>query len=425
MPLTESDLQPHLDRRRPGQNSLTTPRCEKDQVVIQSGTEGGKTLGTPICCVVENENVYKKDYSKFNQIPRPGHADYTYMLKYGTKASSGGGRSSARETIGRVCAGAIAEKYLSENFGTKFISWVDSVSDVSIPPEDKPGLLNELSEHDRQEIDRRGTFIVLQNEDKRAYIDYQSVLRDQQGKEIKQLDQTANEIYQQIEEEKFLCEDQGEIYKFEEIINIRCPHPATAVKMIEKIKEAKGKNDSVGGIATGMIVNCPKGLGEPCFEKFEALLGMAMLSLPATKGFEFGSGFEGTKLFGSAHNDLFSSCSEEEIKHEKISTEIKSKNPYLETKTNNAGGTLGGITNGNIIYFRVAVKPVSSISVEQQTCDFKGESKILEAKGRHDPCVLARIVPIIEAMSSLVTMDCTLQQLARKASSEVYLEDWF
>ena len=327
MELTEADIQPQLDRRRPGQSAVSTERDEKDQVTIQSGTEHRLTLGTPISLFVPNEDQRPGDYSKMAHIPRPSHADYTYQMKYGIKASSGGGRSSARETIGRVCAGAIAEKYLNEQFDTEIVAWVSSVSDISSR---EPDML--------------------------------SISRSEVDKHI-----------------------------------IRCPDEKAAQAMEALIKETREKKDSVGGVVTCVCRNIPPGLGEPVFNKLEALLAQAMLSIPATKGFEIGSGFAGTRMKGSEHNDPF-----------------VQKGDRLGTKTNHSGGVQGGISNGEPIYFRLAFKPPATIGQQQQTSDYDGNNAVLEAKGRHDPCVVARAIPIVESMAAIVLIDCALQQRLRR-----------
>ena len=324
--LCEADIQTQLDRRRPGQSKLTTDRKEEDRVTILSGTEHGKTLGTPIGLLVPNKDQKPGDYKSMQSIPRPSHADFTYQMKYGIWASSGGGRSSARETIGRVAAGAIAEKFLYEKWGIEIVSWVDSVADINAPE------IN-MDTISRQETDRS---------------------------------------------------------------MVRCPHPETAEKMIRVIEEAKQASDSLGGTLSCVCRNVPAGLGEPVFDKLEAKLAQAMLSIPATKGFEIGSGFAGAMMRGSAHNDPF----------------IKKGN-RLGTVTNYSGGIQGGISNGEPIYFRVAFKPVATIGLPQETADFEGNPTILAAKGRHDPCVAPRAVPIVEAMTALVLADFALQQATR------------
>ena len=327
--LSEADIQPQLTRRRPGQSDMTTPRDEADKVTILSGVENGKTLGTPIGLLVNNKDQRPGDYGEMSNVPRPSHADFTYQMKYGNRAASGGGRSSARETIGRVAAGAIAEKWLFEQFGTKIVSWVSSVGD----------------------IDARD-------------MSTENLSREQVDSNI-----------------------------------IRCPDEAAAAKMIELVKTTRDRKDSVGGILTCVADHLPVGLGEPVFERMEAKLGQAMLSIPATKGFELGSGFSGARMFGSAHNDPF---------------ELKTDG-RLGTSTNFSGGVQGGISNGEPIVFRIAFKPPATIGLAQDTSTFEGESTVLEAKGRHDPCVVPRAIPIVEAMTALTLMDFVLRQSYRNA----------
>ena len=325
--LSEKDIQPQLDRRRPGQTHLTTDREEADRVTILSGVENGRVLGTPIGMSVANRDQRPGDYAEMSTVPRPSHADYTYQMKYGIRTSSGGGRSSARETIGRVAAGAIAEKFLHEDYGIEFVAWVSSVGTI---------VADEIDEN-----------VITRAE----------------------IDQTA----------------------------VRCPSPPKAEEMIQAIMAAKDDKDSLGGIITCVCRHVPAGLGEPVFGKMEARLAQAMLSIPATKGFEIGSGFEGTRLTGSQHNDPF-----------------VQKEDRLGTVTNYSGGVQGGISNGEPIIFRVAFKPPATIGKAQKTADFEGNSTVLEAKGRHDPCVVPRAVPIVESMAALVIADLTLQQRARK-----------
>jgi len=306
------------------------------------------TLGTPIGLLVQNKDQRPHDYTETDLYPRPSHADYTYLAKYGIKASSGGGRASARETIGRVAAGAIAEKYLKEAHGVEIVAFVGSVGPVALP--------------------------FTQEEDEvlgKEYLDLvASVTREQVDKEI-----------------------------------TRCPHPETSKKMEEVIRAAKARDDSLGGTVTCVIRNCPLGLGEPAFDKLEAVLAHAMLSIPSTKGFEIGSGFRGTKFPGSKHNDPFVACPEN-----------KGDN-RLRTTTNWSGGIQGGISNGEDIYFRVAFKPPATISQEQRTAQYSGEEGTLAARGRHDPCVVPRAVPIIETMAAIVIMDQLLQQNSRQAAA--------
>ena len=321
--LSEGDIQGQLDRRRPGQSALTTSREEADRVTLLSGVEDGRTLGTPIALYVANKDQRPGDYREMITIPRPSHADYTYQMKYGTRAKSGGGRSSARETIGRVAGGAIAEKFLTDAYGIEIVAWVQAVGKVTAP------------ETDVERVSRS------------------------------QVDRTV----------------------------VRCPHGDAAQQMADAIVEAKEAADSIGGIVACVCRNVPVGLGEPVFDKFEAKLAQAMLSIPATKGFEIGSGFAGTRMRGSAHNDLF-----------------VGKKGRLGTLTNRSGGIQGGISNGEPIYFRVGFKPPATIGIAQKTVDFKGRDALLEAKGRHDPCVVPRAVPIVEAMTALVIADLALQQ---------------
>jgi chorismate synthase len=327
MELVEADIQKQLSRRRPGQSDLSTPRQEADQVTIYSGTEFGKTLGTPIMLLVHNKDQRPHDYGEMSRIPRPSHADFTYQMKYGVRASSGGGRSSARETIGRVAAGTIAEKWLHETYGTEIVSWVSAVGDIEAPE-----------------------------------MDFATISRQQVDTQI-----------------------------------VRCPDAATASRMGERIKEVLEAKDSIGGILTCVCRNIPVGLGEPVFDKLEASLAQAMLSLPATKGFDIGSGFAGTRMRGSQHNDPF-----------------VQKRAGLGTGTNYSGGIQGGISNGEPIIFRVAFKPVATIGMAQNTVNFDGKQVTLEAKGRHDPCVVPRAVPIVESMAALVLIDMALRQRARR-----------
>ena len=326
MELCSKDIQQQLDRRRPGGNKLGTERDEADQVQILSGVENGLTLGSPIGMLVKNKDQRPGDYGSMSQVPRPSHADYTYRAKYGIHASSGGGRSSARETIGRVAAGAIAEKFLLKNYGIEIVAWVSAVGDY--------GADN---------------------------IDMQTITRQQVD---------ASEV--------------------------RCPDAAAAEKMTAEIVTARAEKDSIGGVISCVCRNLPAGLGEPAFDRLEALLAHAMLSLPATKGFEIGSGFAGVKMRGSQHNDPF-----------------VQKGERLGTLTNYSGGVQGGISNGEPVYFRVAFKPVATIGQEQQTVDYDGKQAVIAAKGRHDPCVVPRAVPIVESMAALVLADLVLMQKMR------------
>ena len=323
--ISETDIQRELDRRRPGQSNISTQRKETDACKILSGVYQGKTLGTPICIVVENLDQHSFDYDEIAQLWRPSHADYTYDVKYGLRDARGGGRSSARETIGRVAAGAIAKKILKD---VKITAWVESVNLITMP----------------------------------------SITQTPTEEEIEQTP-------------------------------IRCPHKPTAEKMVELVKKARSEGDSVGGVIRCRIEGLPAGLGTPVFDRFEADLAKAMLSIPATKGFEIGSGFAGTRLFGSRHNDIF----------------VLDENGKVTTKTNNAGGVLGGITSGNVVDFKVAFKPTATIAKEQETISKQLQPTTVIGKGRHDPCVLPRAVPIVEAMTALVAVDALLQQKTLKS----------
>jgi chorismate synthase len=327
MSLNESDIQPQLDRRRPAQSELTTPREEADRVAILSGVDNGITLGTPIALMVKNTDQRPADYRRMRTVPRPSHADYTYQMKYGIQALSGGGRASARETVGRVAAGAVAEKFLADRYGIEIVAWVSAVATIEAPSPEIGSII-------RKEVDRSA---------------------------------------------------------------VRCPDSHSAEKMQAAIIAAQKAGDSLGGIISCVCRNIPAGLGEPVFEKIEALLAKAMLSIPATKGIEIGSGFAGSRMRGSEHNDVF----------------IK-KGAQLGTKTNYSGGIQGGISNGEPIMFRVAFKPPATISLPQKTVDFEGNDTVLEAKGRHDPCVVPRAVPIVESMAALVLVDLALRQKMRE-----------
>ncbi|KAK5171259.1 bifunctional chorismate synthase/riboflavin reductase [NAD(P)H] aro2 [Saxophila tyrrhenica] len=362
--LAEQDIQPQMTRRRPGQSALTTPRNEKDKVEIQSGTEFGVTLGSPIALRVLNEDQRPKDYGgggeNIDMFPRPSHADWTYLEKYGVKSSSGGGRSSARETIGRVAAGAIAEKYLKDAYGVEIVAYTNSVGPIELFPSTKehpspstnPAFLDFLNKVTREEVDS--------------------------------------------------------------FLPVRCPDEKVSQSMSDLIGEFRDREDSIGGTVTCVIRNCPAGLGEPCFDKLEATLGLAMMSLPATKGFEIGSGFGGTRIPGSTHNDAW-------IKTPAIApgeTKPNVKQPKLTTKTNHSGGIQGGISNGAHIYFNVAFKPPATIGQAQQTTGYDGTEGVLAAKGRHDPCVIPRAVPIVESMAAITVMDALMAQLSREAARD-------
>ena len=316
-------IQNDLDRRKPGQSKITTPRKEDDRVEILSGLLDGVTLGTPIAMVVRNKDQRPQDYKEMEVAFRPSHADATYQAKYGIQARSGGGRASARETIGRVAAGAIAKQLLNKANGTEGVAWVKRIHDIE------------------------------------AQIDPTAVT----------LDAVESNI-------------------------VRCPDGAVAERMIERIEAIGREGDSCGGVIECVVRGVPAGLGMPVFDKLEADLAKAVMSLPATKGFEIGSGFAGTLLKGSEHNDAF----------------LPTADGSLHTATNNSGGIQGGISNGEAIVIRVAFKPTATIRKAQQTINARGEATTLEAKGRHDPCVLPRAVPMVEAMVALVLADHLLRQ---------------
>jgi chorismate synthase len=325
MPLSAADIQPQLDRRRPGQSAATTARNEEDLVTILSGVEDGATLGTPIALLVANRDARPADYKGLDSVPRPSHADYTYRMKYGLGARSGGGRASARETVGRVAAGAIAEKWLLATYQVEIVAWVEAAGTVTSAGVDPLRV-------GRADVDRT---------------------------------------------------------------IIRCPDEAAAGQMVAAVREARQAGDSLGGVVACVCRGVPAGWGEPVFDKLEARLAQAMLSIPATKGFEIGSGFAGTRMRGSEHNDPF-----------------LRKGDRLGTATNFSGGVQGGISNGEPIVFRVAFKPPATIARPQETADYEGRPAVLEARGRHDPCVVPRAVPIVESMAALVLADLALQQRA-------------
>lgn len=323
--ITEEEIQVQLDRRRPGQSVLTTPRAEKDEIQFLSGVFEDKTIGSPIAMALFNHDARSKQYDDLKDLYRPSHADYTYHAKYGHRDWRGGGRTSARETAARVAAGTLAEKILRQWYGIEIVAWVSDVGPHT------------------------------------SSVDHQKITRNQVD---------TNDV--------------------------RCPDPNAAIAMEEHIRAARKDKDSVGGCVRCVVRNLPAGLGEPVFGRLEATLAQAMLSLPATKGFEFGSGFEGTMLRGSEHNDPF-----------------YMEDERVRTTTNHSGGIQGGITNGEDIYFRVAFKPVATIFQSQETVTKEKEPVEFAARGRHDPCVLPRAVPIVEAMTALTLLDAALAQRAR------------
>jgi chorismate synthase len=322
--IDEEFIQKELTRRKPGQSKITTQRKEDDTFKILSGVFEGKSTGTPIAIVIENQDQRSKDYGHIAESFRPSHADYTYEAKYGNRDYRGGGRSSARETAARVAAGAIAKLLLKQS-GVEIFAYVSKVGNIEAPN------------------------------------------------------------YTQLD-----------LSKTEDNI-VRCPDPATAEKMIEYIDKIRLERDTIGGVVTGVIKNSPVGLGEPVFDKLHAELGKAMLSINAVKGFEYGSGFAGVELRGSQHNDAFYKDGDR-----------------IRTKTNLSGGVQGGISNGEDIYFNVAFKPVATIMQDQTSVDKSGNEIVVSGKGRHDPCVVPRAVPIVESMAALVMADMVLRAKVSK-----------
>ena len=309
-------IQKDLDRRKPGQSHITTQRAEGDSVEFLSGIFEGQTTGTPIGFMIKNQDHHSSDYNDLKDVYRPSHADYTYDQKYGKRDHRGGGRSSARETIARVVAGAIAKQLLA-GFGIKINAYVSQVGQISV------------------------------------------------DKSYDKLDLTLTETN-----------------------IVRCPDPEIALLMIARIEEAGRNHDTVGGIISGVITGVPAGWGDPVFNKLQADLGHSMLGINAVKGFEYGSGFAGTELSGSEHNDIF-----------------VMKGDQVKTITNHSGGIQGGISNGQDIYWRVAFKPIATLLKEQQTINKDQLETTINPKGRHDPCVLPRAVPIVEAMAAITLAD--------------------
>lgn len=318
--LTAEFIQQELNRRRPGQSEVSTPRKEDDVVEILSGIFEGKSTGMPIGFMVRNQNQNSSDYDHLKNLYRPSHADYTWQQKYGIRDYRGGGRSSAREHIARVVGGAVAKQVLS-TYGIRVRAYTSQVGNVVLP-----------YTYDEIELDRVENTIV------------------------------------------------------------RCPEAETAEKMIALIREVRDAGDSVGGVVSCVVQGMPAGLGEPVFDRFQARLAQAILSINATKGFEYGMGFAAAGMRGSEHNDPF-----------------VMKEGKVRTETNFSGGIQGGVTNGEDVYFRVAFKPVSTIMLQQDTVDCSGEEIQFEAHGRHDPCVVPRAVPVVEAMAAIVVLDMLLE----------------
>lgn len=318
-------IQQELNRRRPGQSSITTSRQEADQIELLSGVFEGKSTGCPIGFIVRNTNQHSQDYENMRCLFRPSHADYTYFLKYGIRDHRGGGRSSARITISRCVGGALAKLVLKQ-LGISVQAYTSQVGNIALE-------------------------------------------RDYKLYDLSQTETNA----------------------------VRCPDPEKAAQMEALIAEVKSEGDTIGGIITCVIKGCPVGLGEPEFDKLHAALGAAMLSINAVKGFEYGEGFEGVTAKGSEQNDIFTVT-----------------NGQITTATNHSGGIQGGISNGQDIYFRVAFKPVATILSEQATVDKEGNPTRFTAKGRHDPCVLPRAVPVVEAMAAMTILDYYLQDRTPK-----------
>ena len=331
LPLAEAEIQAELDRRRPGQSEITTPRQEADRVQILSGVFEGKTTGMPVALLVPSTDARPSAYTEMAAKFRPSHADYTYHAKFGHRDHRGGGRSSARETVGRVAAGAVAKKILRLAGQVEISAFVTQLHDITAPAFTRFPTLAEV-----------------------------------------------------------------------EASPARCPHPETAARMIERIKHARSAGDSVGGVIECRVRGVPPGLGEPVFDRLEADLAKAMLSLPATKGFEIGSGFAGARLMGSQHNDAF-----------------ENRAGAVRTVTNHSGGVQGGISNGEEIVFRVAFKPTATILQPQQTVDVHGAASELTARGRHDPCVVPRAVVIVEAMAALVLGDHWMRHSAQNQTFKI------
>ncbi|SPO35526.1 probable ARO2 - chorismate synthase [Pseudozyma flocculosa] len=385
MALTAADVQTQLSRRRPGQSNLTTPRDEKDRVEIQSGVEKDVTLGTPLAMLVRNQDQRPHDYTDetLDLFPRPSHADFTYLEKYGVKASSGGGRSSARETIGRVAAGAVAEKYLREAYGIEIVAFVSSVGKVHVPR--YPG------EQLAPSQPNTAAPVAANGDEGKSFYGEAANAGPPQGK-VDNIYNTDSLTEEEAEEplSKEFRQLLATITREQVDQNqIRCPHEEAAERMRQRILLAKANNDSIGGTVTCII------------RRLEAKLAHAMLSIPATKGFEIGSGFRGTEVAGSRHNDKF----------------ILKDDGRLGTVTNWSGGIQGGISNGEDIYFRVGFKSPATISQNQATSRYDGTDGTLNTRGRHDPCVVPRAVPIVEAMSALVVMDALLAQDSRSLAA--------
>ncbi|KAG5519137.1 hypothetical protein PMAC_002225 [Pneumocystis sp. 'macacae'] len=393
-------------------------RSEQDLVEIESGVEGGITLGTPIALRIRNEDVRKYEYMAACRYPRPGHADLVYLCKYGCHASSGGGRSSARETAARVAAGAIADKYLREVCGIEIVAFVSSIGRVHM----EPRAVQRQVWREQQRLERQGQLDVQLKterimhlgesaEDKNVYKDVLKNVQDNLEKEKDLSDEDESEEDEVVRAE-FLSFLAGVTREQVDGSLVRCPDAVASAKMVKRVERARQSGDSVGGTITCVVRNLPVGLGEPCFDKLEAKLAHAMLSIPSTRGFEIGSGFKGAEVSGSKHNDMY-------VLGQRVQQQGATVVPprtALRTVTNNSGGILGGISNGEHLFFKVAFKPPASIRKPQVTAMYDGVEGVLEIQGRHDPNVVPRAVPIVESMTALVIMDALMIQLSRQTA---------
>jgi len=408
--LDEGVIQPILDRRRPGRSRLSTDRNEEDRCQILSGVCPRRkiTLGTPINVIVKNKDQRTFDYANVDLAPRPGHAEFTYQTKYGVRAESGGGRSSARETIGRCIGGAIAEHAIREGFGLPtftVLTYVSEVGKCKVPDEEAENIYNKFIATDTSltynptldasTIEAMGTLWCRFHQETGALLEAYSEWAQKKLIPTNESSDLFIPVEVCVEDCDYISED-----GFEKVFT-NCPDLVTAFQMADCISKARNKHDTVGGVTTTIVRGVPAGLGEPVFDKFEARLASAMMSLPATKAFALGEGFEASRSFtGSTHNDCF-----------------KKEGSTLGLMTNHCGGTLGGITSGSPIHFKVAFKPVSSIGLIQGTAGWDGFDRMLGVKGRHDPCVLPRCPPLVDAMTSMVCADMIGLQKSRGTQS--------
>lgn len=483
-------IQRQLNRRRPNQSKLTSNRNEPDKLIVLSGFDENKTLGTPITFLINNEDVIKKNYSSFIDIPRPGHGDYTYFKKYNVKNKSGSSRFSGRETATRVAAGACIEQWLHTFYNCTIVCYVHSVGNIKLPEQVSKDF--ERNPPSRDLVDAHGA--VKYHQGRGTFTDFFGNVYNANGEFLRggeaapegatPADGTptdGNPTDDPLANARERLSDPGECT----LLQTRCPHPLTAVKICSYILKLKKAGDSIGGVATCIAHNVPVGIGEPIFEKMEAELGKIILSIPAVKGIEFGSGFDGTYMLGSDHNDLFGTLdvpeegpcqrgwtltdaldskrgevtpggsraqegtsfekdachrsghlsngsdhpsngsgnppngSDPRVDESTRETSPPSGEKLLVTTSNNCGGILAGITTGNNIVFRSAIKPVSSIQIEKETCNFFGEKCKLKVTGMHDCCILPRLPPIIEASTSIVIGDMILRQVAKYGHSKL------